>query len=195
MVGIKHTKKGVKNKYCPHGPKYTRDHDKLIIKILGEGGTLADFCTHPEVMTGRQTVYGWYARFPTFKEAYDLARELSKSHYEKVIKSNLIVEKDAETTFDMSTYIKTAGVRFSDMRTERPAADIIDDADLMQSVKNLANAAAQNLINQEQVRNISTLLQQAVQIKEQEQIVERIERLESADEDDKEPDAIEAGKD
>ena len=83
----------------------------------------------------------------------------------------------------MNTFIKTSGVRFADMRTERPVDDIIDDKDLMKSVKNLANAAAQNMITQEQVRNISLLLQQASQLKEQQELVARIEKLEHEDDE------------
>lgn len=173
------TKKEVEKAPNVFRPKYDgRIHNKLIVEIFESGGTLAQFCTHPTVRTGRQTVYGWYARYPAFREAYDLGRELAKAHHEKVIESNLIVEKDAPTQFDINTYLKVNNVRFAGMLSEAPIEDIIDDKDLMQSVKNLANAAAKNVISQEQVRNIMLLLGQASQIIEQQEIVKRLDRLE-----------------
>lgn len=183
MPGVKATKRAVAKSSNPHRPTYKRAYDNLIIETFKRGGTLAEFCTHPDVMTGRQTVYGWYSRYPTFREAYDIARELAKLHHEQVVNANLLVDKEAASTFDMNTFIKTSGVRFADMRTERPVDDIIDDKDLMKSVKNLANAAAQNMITQEQVRNISLLLQQASQLKEQQELVARIEKLEHEDDE------------
>lgn len=160
--------------------KFKEAYQVLVIDMFSKGASMADFCV--KVGHHRETVYEWMRKYPSFKNAYKLAREFAKSHRDNTAKEHMWQSYGEEgQNFDVKSYLKLTEPRFKDLQREMPAPEILEDndnPDLYKAVRQLIKATTTETISIDQSKSITAMINAAVSIKEKEVLAKTLADIE-----------------
>lgn len=71
-----------KNAPAGRPTKYKREYCDLVVEMMGQGLSLAAFCS--EIKVGRDTVYNWAGQYPEFALACKTGKEAAQRWWEKL---------------------------------------------------------------------------------------------------------------
>jgi hypothetical protein len=72
--------------------KYQKKYCDQVYKFLAEGASVTEFAVHIGVT--RSTIYEWADKNPEFSDALARAQEASQAHWEKELRTNLMMNKE-----------------------------------------------------------------------------------------------------
>ena len=150
--------------------KYKDTYPELFVKICKNRGSICDFCV--VVKIGRSTFYEWIDKFPEFKQAWILGKEITEAWLTQEGISGMRAEKFNATVWSIlmrnkCSYVehRKVGIDFSSCKTAEEKMQLLD------------KRVSEGRLTPREAKDYADYIKCSAEVHEKTEVAEKVEEL------------------